>query len=146
MLNNKRGFTLIELLVAIAIIGILAGILITGMAKAKQKANQARAWQSFNQIALAMQLYYDKNNSWPLTVPDGTNPVFVTDGTFPSWDASWYCSNCVYRFGYLWSLPNPNCAYVGIFDTVASSWKIWKYSLCITSACANFCGLKYSEP
>lgn len=39
----KRGFTLIELLIVIAIIGILAGVLITSLSSQRQKAYNANA-------------------------------------------------------------------------------------------------------
>ena len=55
------GFTLIELLVVVAIIGILAGILLPALAKAKEKGYQAQCINGFKQMGLAIQMYADDN-------------------------------------------------------------------------------------
>jgi prepilin-type N-terminal cleavage/methylation domain-containing protein len=55
------GFTLIELLVVIAIIGILAGLLLPGLAKCKQRAKQVNEINAARQLNLAWQLYAADN-------------------------------------------------------------------------------------
>jgi len=59
----KRGFTLIELLVVIAIIAILASILFPVFAKAREKARQATCTSQVRQLATAVQMYVQDNQS-----------------------------------------------------------------------------------
>src|SRR3989344_9096253 len=73
MLNKKRGFTLIELLVVIGIISILSSLLITNLNEARKAAKRVRTFESFNQIALAIQLYYDEKGEWPNLKPPYNN-------------------------------------------------------------------------
>ncbi|MHB0938206.1 MAG: DUF1559 family PulG-like putative transporter [Armatimonadota bacterium] len=61
--SMKRGFTLIELLVVIAIIAILASILFPVFSKAREKARQATCNSNVRQIALAIQMYAQDNQS-----------------------------------------------------------------------------------
>ena len=53
------GFTLIELLVVVAVIGILAGLLLPALAKAKEKGFQAQCTSGYKQMGLAIQMYAD---------------------------------------------------------------------------------------
>lgn len=63
--DTSRGFTLIELLVVIAIIGVLASIILANLTSTRKKGNDAKRISDIKQIQLAMELYYDANNSFP---------------------------------------------------------------------------------
>jgi prepilin-type N-terminal cleavage/methylation domain-containing protein len=61
--QKTKGFTLIELLVVIAIIGLLASIVLVSLNTARQKARDSRRLTDIRQVALALELYADSNNS-----------------------------------------------------------------------------------
>ncbi len=63
------GFTLIELLVVIAIIAILAAILFPVFAKAREKARQTSCMNNQRQLAVAITMYVQDNNSTFFTDP-----------------------------------------------------------------------------
>ncbi len=65
------GFTLIELLVVISIISLLSAIGAASLNSARTKARDTRRLSDMRQIATALELYYDKNN----TVPGGPPPA-----------------------------------------------------------------------
>lgn len=61
---KRRGFTLIELLVVVAIIGLLSSVVLSSLNTARMKARDVQRKSDVQQIALALELDYDKYGSY----------------------------------------------------------------------------------
>ncbi|MBI3075051.1 MAG: type II secretion system protein [Parcubacteria group bacterium] len=79
--GSKSGFTLIELLVVIAIISILASVVLASLNTARQKSRDAKRISDVNQIRIALELYFDDNNGYPLALD---NTTLVVPGYLPA--------------------------------------------------------------
>lgn len=66
----KRGFTLIELLVVISIIGLLMGVLLPAISRAREQAKVTVVNAELRQVALALDMYFDDNQKFPPTHED----------------------------------------------------------------------------
>lgn len=66
--RNRDGFTLTELLVVIAVIGILAALLFSGVSRAKGKAQQIQCVNNVRQLGLALQQFVADHHVYPLNV------------------------------------------------------------------------------
>ena len=74
--SSLTGFTLIELLIVIAIIGLLMGMLLPAVARAKQKAKEIVARSEVSNLDLALRKYYTEYRTWPKDIVcEDSNPV-----------------------------------------------------------------------
>jgi prepilin-type N-terminal cleavage/methylation domain-containing protein len=90
--RRRLGFTLIELLVVIAIMGVLAGMLMQGVQKAREAARRIECSNNLRNIGFAIQNYDSAYSHMPSESNKGTNPDFGMGGTVPSFYAQ-LCDN-----------------------------------------------------
>jgi prepilin-type N-terminal cleavage/methylation domain-containing protein/prepilin-type processing-associated H-X9-DG protein len=76
---NRDGFTLIELLVVIGIIGILAALVLTALARGVGTARRISCVNNVRQLGQAIQQFVGDNHVYPLD----TNPDF-DKGSYPN--------------------------------------------------------------
>ena len=69
-MNSRRAFTLIELLVVVAIVGILAGLLLPALARARQQAWRTQCSSQLRQLGWAFHLYAQDHADGLPVLPD----------------------------------------------------------------------------
>lgn len=67
--DKKKGFTLLELLVVIAIIGLLSGVVMISIGKARMRARDAKRVQDLRQIRAAIESYANDHGKYPPPPP-----------------------------------------------------------------------------
>jgi general secretion pathway protein G len=86
--NDHAAFTLVELLAVIAVIGLLAGLLLPGLSKAKSKAQSAACANNVRQFQIAATMYASDHRGYFPPSRDG-NPF----GFFQGVDGAWVLGN-----------------------------------------------------
>ena len=71
ILRSKEGFTLIELLVVISIIGLLASVVLVSLNSARAKSRDVKRVADMNQMAKALELYFNEKNTYPTAAVAG---------------------------------------------------------------------------
>jgi prepilin-type N-terminal cleavage/methylation domain-containing protein len=100
---TDKAFTLIELLVVIAIIAILAGLLMSVIGQAKDKAYSAQCINHLRQIGLGIMSYADDNQgAIPSNVTVGSPGTFTLSSSLGIRSAgggkrSWPPCSCIYQ-------------------------------------------------
>jgi prepilin-type N-terminal cleavage/methylation domain-containing protein len=74
--KKKTGFTLIELLVVLAIIGMLTGIVLVSLGRARARARDVRRMSDIRQVVTAQQMYEgEKQVFFTTTTQDRIPPI-----------------------------------------------------------------------
>ncbi|MEK7129361.1 MAG: type II secretion system protein [Patescibacteria group bacterium] len=68
LFNSSRGFTILELIVSLAIIALLLGVVINGIAGSRQRTRDVKRVDEIKQLQNALQLYHNDNQSYPATL------------------------------------------------------------------------------
>ncbi len=107
---SKNGFTLIELLVVLAITTLLSSVIFSSISIARMKSRDARRISDFQQIKIALELYFDSNGLYPTVYGCGYN----TNCYDYSYSASSWNDLATKLSPYIKSLPkdplNKSCA------------------------------------
>jgi prepilin-type N-terminal cleavage/methylation domain-containing protein len=104
--TRNRGFTLIELLVVVSIISLLSAVVFASFNSAREKAQVGNVVSQFNEVLIAVNLYYFDTNMYP---PDcdydcdtvAEDPFVVNVGSVSGWNGPYFTSG-VYKLAHPW--------------------------------------------
>ena len=102
LLKKQSGFTLLELLIVIVIIGILALIIVPGLASGPKRARDAQRKSDMRAVKNALETYYNDNNVYPVGAYGGLGTYLVT-AYIPSMPSDPKTGNTGYSYD-----PTPN--------------------------------------
>ena len=83
-----RGFSLVELLTAIAILGVLVGLLLPALQAAREAARRSQCQNNLRQIGLAVLTYEQQHAAFPVGCLDKRVPARQPPGRQYSWLAA----------------------------------------------------------
>jgi prepilin-type N-terminal cleavage/methylation domain-containing protein len=75
--RSQKAFTLVELIVVVAIIALLVGIVMTRLSSAKSKSRDGKRVSDIAQIQLALELYFDRCNVYPVSIANTSSSCGV---------------------------------------------------------------------
>lgn len=73
-MTDRRGFTLIELTIVVSIIGLLAGLALPRVQRARHNARAAEIVGAMRAIRIGATIYYDSASAWPANAGAGVVP------------------------------------------------------------------------
>ena len=135
------GFTLIELLVVISIIGFLATFAIFSLNNVRVKARNAKRISDLKQLQTALELYFDDNSFYPVSVGGSGS----WDGLYTCWgdsSANWIAGLAPTYIGKLPRDPrnHTNCGQQYIYNSNGKDYKL------ISHVPENCNGVKATHP
>jgi general secretion pathway protein G len=77
--RKQRGFTLIELIVVVTIIGILAGIAVSNVKNAQNKAREAALKDDLHEMRKAIDNYYADKQRYPQSLAELKESHYLRD-------------------------------------------------------------------
>jgi prepilin-type N-terminal cleavage/methylation domain-containing protein/prepilin-type processing-associated H-X9-DG protein len=93
--KRNKGFTLIELLVVIAIIGILAGILLPVLSRARESARRTQCMSNIKQVGMGLIMYANENNEqFPSSTTSGSVAMRSLNLLYPDYVSDSRTFNC----------------------------------------------------
>lgn len=130
--KKETGFTLIELLVVISIIGLLASVVLVSLNATRGKARDAKRVSDMNQMAKAMELFFNENSTYP------TNNVAVgTFGTMMNCAAG--TAGCVPGLvpRFVAKIPEAPLPPDGVCQVASNPYNSYRYDGTGTTGCPN---------
>ncbi len=125
--QSRAGFTLLEMLVVMVIIGILISIAASNFTSARIKARDGAKKSDLNQVAEALEMYYNDKDSYPAANVNG-QIVDIDTGQVFDWgaDDGFYDPN------------NTDTVYMNQLPTGAGGQNYF-YEACETANCNAIC-------